>query len=268
MEPGAGLPDGSQSPYLASHRARLALLAATRAHYEAYPYVAGGPRRVHHWIRRLHKVLPDEVLLQGPVLDVGCGSGEITKGLIERRAQTVSIDLTWVAAANTAKLNPGQQVCQADALELPFADAAFSHSVSIGVLHHTPDTAGGLREMVRVTRPRGRIAVMLYARWTPYHAIYLLTAPVRTRIPVRALDRTPRIVLRVMRLVVALQVSQRLIDEQLRRLLADQIWTPQASFHSWRQIKRWAAEMNLAVIKRNRLFCHGNLVVFERKSNE
>ncbi|HUY51008.1 MAG TPA: methyltransferase domain-containing protein [Streptosporangiaceae bacterium] len=253
----------SSSP--SSLRASAATVKATKAHYEAFPFVTGGPRRVQHWTRRLRQPLPDEVLLQGPVLDVGCGSGEITRSLRERRARTVSVDLTRAAATNTLQLSLGAPVCQASALELPFSDSAFAHSVAIGVLHHTPDAARGLREMTRVTRPGGRIVLLLYARWTPYHAIYLLAAPLRARISVRELDRAPRLVLAIMRLMVAAQVRQRLPDTQLRRLLADQLWTPQASFHSWRQINRWADQLELTAIWRKRLFCHANLVALQRK---
>lgn len=236
-------------------------IARTRRHYEGHPFVEGGARRVAHWTRRMRGPLPDRLLAGTTVLDVGCGSAEIALGLAERGARPVCLDLTARAAARARRR--GLPACQANALALPFRAGTFDHAVSIGVLHHTPDTPAGLSEIVRVTRPGGRIVVLLYARWTPYHAIYTLAAPLRRRVPVERLDRMPRWFLAVMRLVVACQVGQRLGDAQLRRLLADQLWTPRASFHSCREIRRWAAELRLTEVRRHVLLCHGNIFTWE-----
>jgi ubiquinone/menaquinone biosynthesis C-methylase UbiE len=240
-------------------------LTATKAHYEAFPFVAGGAKRIRHWSGRLRESLPDELLRGRTVLDLGCGSGEATRGLADRGAHMVSVDLTMAAAASTRDLNRDAAVCQANALELPFGDSSFFHSVAIGVLHHTPDTRSGLQEMARVTEAGGRIVILLYSRWTPYHLLYTSSAPLRARIPVQRLDRAPRWMLSVMRIVVAAQIGQFLADAQLKRLLADQFWTPRASFHSWRKITSWAHELGLAVAWRRRLIFHANLVALERK---
>ena len=39
--------------------------------------------------------------------------------------------------------------------------------------------------------------------------------------------------------------KQKLDDEQLRRLLGDKLWTPQATFHSVREVRRWGREEGL-----------------------
>jgi SAM-dependent methyltransferase len=52
----------------------------------------------------------------------------------------------------------------ADGERLPFASDSFDVVYSNGVLHHTPDTAGAIREVHRVLRPCGVARVMLYHR--------------------------------------------------------------------------------------------------------
>ncbi len=49
-----------------------------------------------------------------------------------------------------------------DAENLPFANESFDVVYSNGVLHHTPDTAGAVRELHRVLRRAGQARVMLY----------------------------------------------------------------------------------------------------------
>jgi len=59
-----------------------------------------------------------------------------------------------------AGLEARVELVQGDAQALPFADASF-HSVCIAFgIRNVPDRAQGLREMARVTRPGGRIAIL------------------------------------------------------------------------------------------------------------
>ncbi len=51
-----------------------------------------------------------------------------------------------------------------DGERLPFRSETFDVVYSNGVLHHTPDTAGAIREVHRVLRPGGIAKVMLYHR--------------------------------------------------------------------------------------------------------
>jgi demethylmenaquinone methyltransferase/2-methoxy-6-polyprenyl-1,4-benzoquinol methylase len=63
---------------------------------------------------------------------------------------------------------------EADAQELPFPDSSFGLvSVAFG-LRNVSDTDRGLRELTRVCRPGGQVAVLEFSlpRWQPFRAIY------------------------------------------------------------------------------------------------
>ncbi|HET7112270.1 MAG TPA: class I SAM-dependent methyltransferase [Pyrinomonadaceae bacterium] len=102
------------------------------------------------------------------VLEVGCGLGTDGAQFAKAGAAYTGIDLTE-AAVDLARrrfelFNLPGTFRVADAEGLDFPDDSFDIVYSHGVLHHTPDTAGAIREIHRVLRPGGRAVVMLYHR--------------------------------------------------------------------------------------------------------
>jgi SAM-dependent methyltransferase len=99
----------------------------------------------------------------GTVLDVGCGTGEITSRLAERfpRASFVGIDLDEAhlekARARCARFGSRVRFQGGDALALPFNDSTFHLVVCRHLVQAVPDAAGVLAEMRRVLRPGGRL---------------------------------------------------------------------------------------------------------------
>jgi len=100
------------------------------------------------------------------LLDVGCGPGSITRGLAERLApgQVVGIDLSKealdgarhdAAARGLANL----QYEEGSVYRLRFADALFDVVYAHQVLQHLHERGSALREMLRVVRPGGLVAV-------------------------------------------------------------------------------------------------------------
>ncbi|HYC88480.1 MAG TPA: methyltransferase domain-containing protein [Thermoanaerobaculia bacterium] len=97
------------------------------------------------------------------VLDVGCGTGEITARLAEKfpRAAFVGIDL------EEPHLERARRLCErfgarvrfeaGDALELPFGDDSFDLVVCRHLLQAVPDARQVLREIRRVLCPGGRV---------------------------------------------------------------------------------------------------------------
>lgn len=102
------------------------------------------------------------------VLEVGCGLGTDAAQFAKAGADYTGIDLTQ-AAVDLTKLrfelfDLKGTLRIADAENLDFPDNSFDLVYSHGVLHHTPDTAGAVREIHRVLRPGGRAIVMVYHR--------------------------------------------------------------------------------------------------------
>lgn len=97
------------------------------------------------------------------VLDVGCGTGEITARLARAfpQASFVGVDLeeTHLARARVRCASSGSRVRfeAGDALALPFGDASFDLVVCRHLIQAVPDASRVLGEIRRVLRPGGRI---------------------------------------------------------------------------------------------------------------
>jgi demethylmenaquinone methyltransferase / 2-methoxy-6-polyprenyl-1,4-benzoquinol methylase len=99
------------------------------------------------------------------ILDLGCGTADLSL-CFSRLGPVVGCDfchpMLCVGAQKILRIPQRQPVflVGADALELPFADAAFDIVVSAFVLRNLSDLDRGLREMRRVLRPGGAMGVL------------------------------------------------------------------------------------------------------------
>ena len=99
------------------------------------------------------------------VLDVACGDGWYSARLAERAGTVVGIDRSPayldLARRRTQTLPHAERIsfqC-ADAAALPFVDGTFDLVWCAQSLYSLPDPIAALREIVRVTRPGGSIAI-------------------------------------------------------------------------------------------------------------
>jgi len=102
------------------------------------------------------------------VLDVGCGNGYVLSRFAREGAEVCGIDLTETAVGLSRQRfalgGLSGRFVVGSAEELPFGTASFDCVTSMGVLHHTPDTARAVAEVHRVLKPGGRLIVMFYHR--------------------------------------------------------------------------------------------------------
>lgn len=111
------------------------------------------------------------------VLEVGIGAGTDFSQWVKSGAECYGIDLTEEAVANVKCLLSQQglnavEVTVADAENIPYNDNTFDLTYSWGVIHHSPDTIKCLKEIIRVTKPCGKIKIMIYNRHSLF-AFYL-----------------------------------------------------------------------------------------------
>jgi SAM-dependent methyltransferase len=104
------------------------------------------------------------------VLDAGVGAGRFTDTLTRWGAKVVGIDLSYAveAAHENFGHRPNALICQADIGKLPFRPGTFDFIISIGVLHHTPDTRKYFECLPKFLKPNGEIAIWLYPKEGDY----------------------------------------------------------------------------------------------------
>lgn len=100
------------------------------------------------------------------VLEIGVGMGADHRRFAEAGSDLAGIDLTDRAVQHVQRqfeltgLVSDLRTGSAEALD--FASDSFDLVYAWGVLHHTPDTPGALKEVLRVLRPGGEAKVMIY----------------------------------------------------------------------------------------------------------
>ncbi len=93
------------------------------------------------------------------VLDVGCGVGMYTSAFLRETPHVFGVEIERERALEARERAAG--LVQSPGERLPFPDETFDLVFSHEVLEHVADDRACVAEMVRVTRPAGRILVFV-----------------------------------------------------------------------------------------------------------
>jgi SAM-dependent methyltransferase len=143
---------------------------------------------------RMVRTLLDEAQLHpgDAVLEVGCGSGVLNRWLARRAAGAhritgVDINPYLLREATTLARQEGLEGAiefrDGNAESLPFADQSFDVAMSVTVIEEV-DADRMLAEMVRVTKPGGRVAVIARALDMPFFRHLPLSAGLKAKVEV------------------------------------------------------------------------------------
>jgi SAM-dependent methyltransferase len=114
------------------------------------------------------RMLDEQIPHTAKILEIGCGTGQMTNFLGMRWDRTViGTDLCM----NSLKLAKGfrdrfsinnAHFAQINLFKPPFPEQSFDFVISLGVLHHTSDCAGAFRSIAQLVKPGGFVIVGLY----------------------------------------------------------------------------------------------------------
>ena len=101
------------------------------------------------------------------MIDIGCGSGRWTDYFTDKAGFIEAIDPSDAvfAADNMLGKKENVRITKASVDTIPWDDNTFDFGMSIGVLHHIPDTKLALINCVKKIKPGGHFYVYLYYRF-------------------------------------------------------------------------------------------------------
>jgi ubiquinone/menaquinone biosynthesis C-methylase UbiE len=118
------------------------------------------------------------------VLDVACGNGNASLAAAHRFCRVVGLDYVPALLSRARERAQAERLAidfvEGDAEQLPFPAASFDAAVSTFGVMFAPDQERAARELVRVVKPGGKIAL---ANWTPEGFVGRMLVTVGKHVP-------------------------------------------------------------------------------------
>jgi ubiquinone/menaquinone biosynthesis C-methylase UbiE len=122
---------------------------------------AAGPSRLYDRLAEEVVSAYTEPIIDQHVLDIGAGTGAVSRAVIRRGGRPTAVDAAEDMVAHMRA--HGLDAVSGDLLSLPFDDAAFDGAIAAFSVSHTDDPVRALREARRVVRRDGVIVVGVHA---------------------------------------------------------------------------------------------------------
>jgi SAM-dependent methyltransferase len=132
----------------------------------SYVWRAGQQRRLDMIVQAVGE------RIHGKILENGCGVGMYVEHLSPFGGEVTGLEYDFERAAEARENSP--QIINAAGEFIPLSSSAFDLILSHEVIEHVQDDQAAIREMIRVLKPGGRIALFCPNRGYPYetHGIY------------------------------------------------------------------------------------------------
>jgi demethylmenaquinone methyltransferase/2-methoxy-6-polyprenyl-1,4-benzoquinol methylase len=119
------------------------------------------------WRRRVVSKIAPKLAPDAQVLDVGCGTGDLSIAIFEKTAApVVGVDFCRPMLELAKKKAPQLRFIEGDALRLPFADCSFDCITIAFALRNLSSVEAGLEELKRVLKPKGVLAILEFSQPT------------------------------------------------------------------------------------------------------
>jgi SAM-dependent methyltransferase len=103
---------------------------------------------------------------RGRILDAGCGEGiDLASVVLSDDCHAFGIELSdggIIATKGRIAGSTRARLIQGSLLSLPFPDRSFDGAYSYGVVHHTTDPQGAVREIARALKPDAPVLLYVY----------------------------------------------------------------------------------------------------------
>jgi demethylmenaquinone methyltransferase / 2-methoxy-6-polyprenyl-1,4-benzoquinol methylase len=160
-----GLTDPGQKKSAEEHARRVRdMFARISPRYDLLNHLLSG-NIDKRWRRKLVEKLRPLLSPDAQILDVACGTGDLSIELFEKTgARVTGVDFCRPMLERATRKQPRLSFIEGDALQLPFDDAVFD-AVTIGFgLRNLSSVEEGLRELRRVLKPNGWAAILEFSK--------------------------------------------------------------------------------------------------------
>ncbi|MEX0641313.1 MAG: carbamoyltransferase N-terminal domain-containing protein, partial [Pirellulales bacterium] len=184
------------------------------------------------------RLLNEQIPYDSRVLEVGCGTGQLTNFLAIAHRSVLGVDVCLNSLGLAKKFAEENGIERASFAQMnlfrpALKDGFFDVVISNGVLHHTADCRAAFHRICRLVKPGGFVVVGLYSSYSR-QVHYARRAVVRwTGLTSRWLDP---------------QFGRKTATGQRRAWFQDQYCHPHETCHSLDQVIRWMNETGLEFV--------------------
>jgi ubiquinone/menaquinone biosynthesis C-methylase UbiE len=155
---------------------------------EHYDETRGGEQRGDDYASDIDMCLPPD---DGPVLEIGVGTGVVALGLRRRGRTVLGLDMSAPMLAR-AFTRLGPSLIRCDAMQMSISTASVAHATSVWVVHSVREPIQLFQEAARVIRPGGTYVVCTAQRPSPDDQVGRIIADMGARIDARRGALRPR----------------------------------------------------------------------------